>query len=536
MKNGFRGNTNLKPRGTPIAFTQEQIIEYIKCKNDPIYFIKKYIKIVHLDKGLVNLNLYPYQEKVVNFAHNKNRVICKIPRQAGKTTCISAFALYEVIFNKNHNILIAANKGKTAMEIMKKIQDAYQYLPNWLQQGVAEYNKSSLLLENGSRIIATSTSGDAARGFSFNTVILDEFAFLRKNVADEFFTSIYPTISSSKSSKLIIISTPNGMNHFYKMWIEATSDDPLQKSDFEPVEIKWNDVPGRDESFKQQQLKSGFTIEKWNQEFECEFIGSSNTLLSSSAVKNLVFKRPIEEMENVRFYKPPVPGNKYFISVDTSEGKGLDYHAMSVIDITQRPFEVVATYRDNMLAPMLLPDIIFRLGKIYNDAFVLIETKSTGLQVADILFYDRGYENMLGAQSSGRSGQKLTLFSKKAKGLSTSPLTKSIGCNNLKMIIENDQMFLNDSTIVEELSNFVMMGTSYGASEGYNDDMVMTLISFAWATSQEFFKNLSTVNVQEIVSSQRKEIESNLTFGFILDGREDEYGYGSYLDIEEAWF
>lgn len=530
---GYRGNVNLKPKNKMIGFTQEQIIEYIKCSQDPVYFIKKYIKIVNVDQGLINLNLYPYQEKIVREAFNNNRVLSKFPRQAGKTTSVAAFAIHQILFNENFNVLIAANKGKTATEIMKKIQDAYQYLPSWLQQGIIEMNKSTIFLENGSRIITSTTSGDAARGFSFNTVILDEFAFLKKNIADEFFTSIYPTISSGKSTKLIIISTPNGLNHFYKMWIDAIE----KRTDFVPIEIKWNDVPGRDEEFKQKQLRSGFTLERWRQEFESEFLGSSNTLISSQSIQNMTFISPEYEIEGVKFYEKVQPGHRYFISVDTAEGLGLDYHAMTVIDITERPFRVVATFKNNDIAPMLLPDVIYRLGKIYNNAFVLVETKSTGSQVATILHYTLEYENMLGAENAGRSGQKLTMFSRRALGISTSPKTKAIGCNNLKLIIENQQIFLNDPEIVEELSHFTAQKGSFGAEEGYNDDLVMTLVNFAWATTQIFFKNMSDVNVQEIVQNERQKIKDNLIFGFILEGDDEIHDNNGMVSIwdEDEW-
>ena len=499
-----------------MSFTEEQIKEYIKCADDPIYFVENYVKVVHVDKGLIPMKLYDFQKTVIRESDANRRVIAKIGRQAGKSSCIAVFALHQALFKENYNILIAANKAKTALEIMKKVQTAYEYLPQWLKQGLGEWNKGTVTFENGSRIMGTSTSADSARGFSFNCVILDEFAFLPKGVADDFFTSIYPTISSGKTTKMIIISTPKGMNMFYKIWTEAVEG----RSDYIPIEINWWDVPGRDQKFKEEQIRN-FGEERWRQEYECVFIGSSNTLISSNKIKEMTYINPIERINGVEIFEKPKADRKYFIAVDPAEGKGLDYHAFVVIDITQKPFNVVATFRDKYMEPLLVPDILYHVGKIYNDAFILIETKSSGTQISDIMFYQKEYLNLLGAKAMGRGGQVLTTYSKQAKGLATSTTTKSVGCSNFKLLIENDQLLTNDFNILEEITNFVLNGNSWGADDGYHDDLVMCLVIFAWATTQTYFKNFSSVNIQDVLDERKKELQNNFLPLFIIDSDED---------------
>lgn len=528
----YRGNQNLKRSNIKIQYSEDQIKEYIRCANDPIYFIEKYVKVVHVDHGLVPMVLYPYQKETILAALNNRKVICKFPRQSGKSTCIAVFALHQILFKDNYNVLIAANKGKTAQEIMKKVQTAFEYLPDWLQQGIVPggFNKSTIELENGSRCMATSTSADSARGFSFSLVILDEFAFLGRTVADEFFTSIYPTISSGKNTKMVVISTPKGLNHFYKMFNEAQ----IGENDYFPLEIEWNQVPGRDEAFKADQIKN-FGLEKWQQEFESQFLGSSNTLISPRKLSELTFKRPIKEILGIKIYEEPNPDRRYFISMDPSEGKGLDYHAFVVIDVTDRPFRVVATWRNKTMEPLLVPDVIYHAGMMYNYAFVLIETKSSGTQISDGLYYEKEYLNLLGAKSAGRSGQKLTVYSKDAKGLATSVSTKSVGCSNLRMIIEHDQFLINDFDIKEEFSHFVLRQNTFKADEGYNDDFVMCLVGFGWATTQPFFKNLSDVEIGEILQEKQEQIQQVFLPIFTSDGEreassmDDDDGFGWYV-------
>lgn len=520
LKNSsYKGNPNLKPVNITIGFDEVQTKEFAKCLFDPIYFIENYIKIINVDAGLVPFEMYEFQENIVNTIHKNRRTIVSVPRQSGKTTSTAAYAVWCSLFNESYSILIAANKARTASEIMRRIKTMYQYLPKWLQQGVVKWNETSVEFENGSMIMAVPTSSDAARGFSFNMIVLDEFAFLPNNVADEFFTSVIPTISSGKTTKIAILSTPKGLNHFYKLWMDAQNG----ITDFIPIEIKWNDIPGRDEAFKEEMIKTlGGDVNRWLQEFQAEFLGSSDTLISASTLRNLTFREPIRVVENINFFEEPEQGHTYFITVDSSEGKELDNHAFTVIDITERPFRVVASYSDATTDLQILPDLIYRTANIYNEAYVLVEVMSTGGQVVDTLFNTLQYPNLLGAEMKGRAGQVLCNYKKNAKGIKTSKASKPIGCTNLKTLVENDQLFLNDFKIVNELSSFVRVNNSFEADVGNSDDLVMTLVNFAWATTQGYFSHLTKANIRSIFKEKIKEIEENLLpFGFILDSFEE---------------
>jgi hypothetical protein len=531
MSESYRGNVNLKKSNVVINFTEEQVKEYVKCSQDPIYFAEHYIKIINVDHGLMSMTLYPYQKEIILACVRERYVVSSIPRQAGKTSALVAFALHQILFNDQYNILIAANKAKTAYEIMKRIQTAYEHLPNWLQQGLIKFNGSSVELENGSRCISTSTTADSARGFSFNCVILDEFAFIPKQMADEFFTSIFPTISSGKTSKLLIISTPKGLNHFHKIFTDAKrpKTDPNCNHYF-PIEIKWSDVPGRDEEFKKDTIaKVG--MDKWRQEYECEFLGSTNTLINASTLNNLVWCEPIIELEDIKIYEKPDPSRKYIIVCDPSEGKQLDYSAFVAIDITERPFQVVATWRRNDMEQMLVPNVLYYAAKMYNNAFILCETRN-GTQIPDILYYEKEYENLLGAVPNGRAGLKLVNYSKTAKGIPTSPVSKSLGCSNIKLIMENDQLIINDEEIAEEMKNFCLRQNTYKADEGSHDDLMMCLVIFAWTTTQTYFENLSAVKIGEILVEKKKDLDEVFLPIFMFDNNKqqsDDDGWNDFF-------
>lgn len=516
----YRGNAKLKPRNTIIAFSQDEVNELKKCLSDPLYFIENYIYIVNLDQGLIKFSPRPYQRKVVELLEKERFLIIKFPRQGGKTSILSAYALVEALSKENYSILIAANKAKTATKIIRDIKRSFESLPPWLQEGVIEWNEMSVAFENGSRIMAVPTAEDSARGFSFNLVILDEFAFVDPGIAEEFFKSIYPTISSGVTTRMVIISTPKGLNHFYSMWVQAVE----KKSGFVPLEIKWDEVPGRDQRFKEETI-ANFSEEYWKQEYESEFLGSSHTLIKSDKLKWMIrtIKDPIKEVEGVHFYEKPVPEHRYFISVDSSEGKGIDCNAFSIIDITARPFRVVATFKDADIQPLLFAEIIFRMALQFNEAFVLVELKSTGGEIVNSLFYDFEYGNLLAAENRGRSGQTLTGFKKNARGITTSKTTKAVGCTSLRLLIENDQLFIEDKDTLSELTTFVLHNRTYQAEGNADDDLVMSLVNFAWASGQKYFANLSDVDIKQILQDRMKEIEEALPpSGRVVDSTEDE--------------
>ena len=393
---------------------------------------------------------------------------------------------------------------------MGRLQLAYEKLPDWLQQGITSWNKGDIELENGSKIIAAATSGSAVRGMSFSAIFLDEFAFVPSGIAEDFFRSVYPTISSGKETKVIIVSTPNGLNHFYKMWIEAEEE----RSNFVAFKVHWSQVPGRDEQWKQETI-ANTSPEQFEQEHEATFLGSSNTLINTNKLQTLVHKTPILQSYGLNVYQETIEDHQYMIAVDTAEGRGQDYSTMNVIDITEYPMKQVAVYRSNTISPLLLPNMINEVATKYNNADVLVERDSVGQEVLNILNYDLEYENII-AMSETRSD---------GFGVKMTKKVKAIGCSNLKDLLENDKLVINDIDTISELSSFVMKGRSFAAGDGSNDDVVMGLVLFSWMTSQEIFKDLTNQDIRKtLYADQIQQIEDNmLPFGFFDDGTEEEY-------------
>ena len=532
--NVYLGNPNLKKANTPIEFTQEQIIEFVKCKDDPVYFANNYVKIVSLDEGLVQFHPYKFQEKLINNFHKHRFNICKMPRQTGKSTTVVSFLLHYAVFNDNVNIGILANKAATARELLDRLQTAYENLPKWMQQGIISWNKGSLELENGSKILAASTSASAVRGMSFNIIFLDEFAFVPNHIADEFFSSVYPTISSGKSTKVIIVSTPKGMNHFYRMWHDAERG----RNEFIPTDVHWSEVPGRDAKWKEQTI-SNTSEQQFKVEFECEFLGSVDTLINVSKLRNLVYNDPLKRNKGLSVYEEPKEENNYLISVDVARGIGNDYSAFVVFDITTIPYKVVAVYRNNEIKPMLFPNIIWEMAKSYNKAYILVEVNDIGDQVASIMHYDLEYENVLMCSMRGRAGQIVgSGFSGKRSqlGVRMTKAVKKLGCSNLKLLIEDDKLLTCDYDIISELTTFTQRNQSFEAEEGCNDDLAMCLVIFAWLVAQDYFKEMTDNDVRKrIYEEQKNQIEQDMApFGFILNGVDDE---GTFVDNEgDRWF
>ena len=532
VDNVYLGNPNLKKANTKIEFSEENIIEFLKCKDDPVYFAKNYVKIVSLDEGLVPFNLYPFQEKLVNNFHSNRFNICKMPRQTGKSTTVVSYLLHYAVFNDSVNIGILANKAKIAMDLLGRLQIAYENLPKWMQQGIIAWNKGSLELENGSKILAASTSASAVRGMSFNILFLDEFAFVPNHVADDFFASVYPTISSGSSTKVIIVSTPRGMNHFYRMWHDAERG----VNGYIPTDVHWGEVPGRDDEWKAQTI-ANTSEQQFKVEFECEFLGSVNTLIAPSKLKNLVYDAPRTRNAGLDIYEDAIKEHNYMITVDVARGLGNDYSAFIVFDITEFPYKVVAKYRNNEIKPMLFPNIVHNVAKGYNNAFLLIEVNDIGDQVASILQYDLEYENLLMASMRGRNGQVVGqgFSGKKSQlGVRMTAAVKKLGCSNLKTLIEDDKVLTCDYEIISELTTFSQKHNSFEAEEGCNDDLAMCLVIFAWLVAQDYFKEMTDNDVRKrIYEEQKNQIEQDMApFGFIADGFEEE----TFVDSEgDRW-
>jgi hypothetical protein len=527
-KSSYLGNQNLKPANVPIQFTQEQIEEYIKCSQDPNYFIEKYIKIVNVDKGLVPFKMYEFQKKIVQTVHDNRFTIAKLPRQSGKSTTVVSYILHYILFNPSVNVGILANKQAVARDLLAKIKTAYEYLPKWIQQGVGEWNKGSIILENGSKVVASATSSSAIRGGSYNLILLDEFAFIPPGIAEDFFSSAYPTISSGQTTKVVIVSTPKGLNMFYKLWVEAEE----KRNEFVPIEVHWSDIPGRDTKWKEQQIRNT-SEEQFRQEFECDFIGSADTLISSAKLKTLTFKTPIYRDDNgLKVYEEPLKGHTYVMTVDSSRGNHLDYHAFVVIDITRTPYKVVATFRNNEMSPMVYPNAIYPVAKKFNDAFILVEINDIGGQVADLLYNELEYDNVLVTSVRGRKGQTLDGgfgASESQLGIRTTKAVKRLGCSLLKSFVEDDKLIFTDYDIVQELVSFTLKNHSYEADVGHNDDLVMCLVLFCWLSTQNYFKDLANMDIRkQVFDDKLKQLEEDMTpFGFIETGIDPDFDIDS---------
>lgn len=519
MAETYLGNPNLKKSNVAIEWTPYELSEYVKCSKDQVYFIKNYCKIVNVDRGLIHFELWDFQEKMVKTFESNRYTICKMPRQVGKTTTVAAYMLWKILFTENFNVAILANKMMQAREILSRIQLMFEYLPKYMQMGVKEWNKGNIELENGSKILAAATSSSAVRGGSFNLIYLDEFAFVPSNIQEEFFASVYPTISSGKSSKVVITSTPNGLNLFYKLWVDSEEG----RNTYARVDVHWSNVPDRDHNWMVEQVKNT-SEEQFRVEFECEFLGSSMTLIHPAKLRSLVFRPPITQQENINIYHQPSQNELYTIVVDTSRGSGGDYSAFVVFK-AKPPYEVCAVYRNNMISPLLYPNIIYSAAKFYNSAMVLVETNDIGQQVADILHHDLEYEYIMFTTNNGRDGQTLSggFNGSLHFGVRTTKQVKRIGCANLKTLIEKDQLIINDYETIQELSRFSQKGTSYEAEEGH-DDLVMCCVLFAWLTAQPYFKEVTDVDIRQILYDENQKMldDQMLPFGIYDDGIEEE--------------
>jgi len=521
MSEGYLGNDRIKRVGIELSYTEEQVAEIIKCTEDPVHFIKNYVKIVNVDRGLVPFDMWPFQEEMVKTFHENRFCIAKMPRQVGKTTTTVGYMLWSVLFNPDYTVGILANKGSLAREILDRLTKAYEYLPLWLQQGVVVWNKGNIELENGSKIFAYATSAAGVRGGSYNLIFLDEFAFVPHNMAQDFFQSTYPVISSGQTTKVIIVSTPNGLNQFYKMWTDSIEG----RSTYKPLEVHWSQVPGRDEAWKNETIRNT-SEEQFRVEFETEFIGSSATLISGTKLRSLAFHNPLSSDEGLDIYEQPIPGRLYICTVDCAEGVEADYSTINVVDVTQTPYRQVAKYRNNKLPLLFFPTIIYSVAKKYNEAYALIETNNIGQQVVDILHYDLEYENIYKLEHHHIKGQSISGGFRRSTsfGIKTTKSVKKIGCANLKTLIENDKLIINDFDTIAEMNTFSRVRDSYSAEEGNNDDLVMGLVLFAWLTAQTFFKDSTSIDVRKLMLAEQNMLvdEDLAPVGIIDNGKQEE--------------
>lgn len=477
----FRHNRKLKRPGIKIEWTEEQILEFSRCAEDPEYFIRKYVKIVHIDKGVVPFDLYDYQAKFLKLVHENRFVTARMARQMGKSTVVAAYICWYLIFNKNKQVMILANKSSTAKEILSRVMLAYENVPVWLQKGVVAWNKGSFELENGSKCGHGSTSSSAIRGMSISLLFIDEVAHIPKKLWEAFYDSVYPTVTSGEESRIILVSTPLGLNHFYDIHTKAMNGE----SNFKYIDVTWEQHPNRDEKWKQETI-ANTSVQRFAQEFECDFVGSSRTLINPGTLFDITPAQAIYEDPHLKIFNPPEKGHIYFLSADPSLGTGGDYAAFQVFDISEFPFREVASYKNNQISTTIFPDIIFEIANRYNKAYVLVELNNGGHEVANSLWLDLEYENLL----SYKDKQDMVGQGQTKRGIWTSTRTKKIGCSKIKELVEKRRVLLQSKDTINQLKFFVDKGDGkYSAEDGHNDDLVMCAVNFSFYVTTRLFKN-----------------------------------------------
>ena len=530
-REGYNGNPNLKKTGIQLEWTKLQVSEYMKCEADPIYFAEKYMRIINLDKGLVPFKMYDYQKDIVNSIKDNRNTVAVCSRQSGKSTTTCAFILWYILFNESKTVALLANKGDTAREIMGRVQLAYQHLPKWLQHGVVEWNKGSMILENGSRILATTTTGNSIRGYSVNLLYIDECAFVEGWA--EFWASTVPVITSGETTKIVLISTPKGLNYFYTIVENARK----KKNDYNLIEVPWQRVPGRNEKWKKKTIgELNYDMEKFAQEFEISFIGSSGTLIAGWKLKELVGQTPIDNKNGNYQYKLPEKDHQYVCLADVSEGKGFDYSAFHIIDVTKMPYEQVFVYRDNTTPYSEYAQTIHRISTLYNNAHILVENNNIGGQVVNSIGMDLEYENLIHTASKGAQGKIITNGWNGGTGelgVRMSTTVKAVGCSMLKLMIEQNQLIINDENTIFELSTFIRKAKTFVADEGKHDDLAMGLVLFAWMTGQTYFKEITDINT---LNKLRNRSEVELAEDLMSFGIPSEEIDNNIDDIRELGF
>ena len=488
LNEGYLGNTLIKRAGIEHQYTKDELDEYIKCSEDPCYFIETYTQIISLDEGMVPFELRGYQDKMIDHFQQSRFSVVLASRQCGKSITSCAFLLWYALFHPEVNVAVLANKGATAREMIARIITMLESVPFFLQPGVKILNKGSIEFANDSKILAAATSSSSIRGMSINLLYLDEFAFVEN--AEEFYTSTYPVVTSGKKSKVIITSTANGVgNMFHKIYEGAIRG----KSEYKPFTINWYDVPGRDEEWKRQTI-ANTSEAQFDQEYGNSFLGTGNTLINANTLLGFVTEDPYWEKNGVRVYERPVKDHTYITTVDVAKGRGMDYSTFTTFDISERPFRQVCTYRDNMISPMLYPDIIYKYCMPYNESLVIIENNAEGSMVATQLHYDLEYPNVF------VQGQ----LKAEDIGVTMSKKIKRIGCSTAKELLEENRLLLRDRDTVTEFMTFVSKGTSFEADKGYHDDMVMNCVLFAWFITTEYFSHLSDDKVKDLLYAEQQ--------------------------------
>jgi hypothetical protein len=520
----YNNNIHLPRANSERGYTFDQQEELLKCEEDPAYFAETYFKIIHPDHGLIPLKLFEYQREAILKASTGLFTILNQSRQSGKTTVVTAILLHAAIFLKNKRIGVLANKLETAIEIMERIKLAFEHLPDWLKPGVVKWNAKSIKFDNGSEIICSASQGNSIRGKTLYMLYIDEVAFI--DDWKKFSSAVLPVIASGKTTRKIYSSTPNGMNHFYTQVKTARK----KSSSIEIVEVPWWKVPGRDDEWAKKTLEEECNGDQrvFDQEYALSFHGSSSTLISGSALGRIESGTLIHYDAHTNQYETPFlpDGSRnnhiYVMTVDVSRGKGLDYSALSIIDVSEKPFKQVLTYRNNMINAVDFAMVCHKFATIYNDAYILCELNDNGEEVANNLFELES--NLVHTKTKGRNGKQISYEGDSDKGLKTSHQTKINGCHFLKVLIEQEQLITQCPETNSELKTFSLKGKSYEAETGKNDDLAMTLVLFAWLCWVKFIDQITDKEIAEAIREQTEEAveRSLLPFGIVQDGFELE--------------
>ena len=514
---GYLGNINVKRAGVQTEWTEEQIIEYKKCMVDPLYFIQKHLKIISLDEGLVPFKLYDYQQDLITHFDESRFSIVLACRQSGKSITACAYLIWYLLFQPEQTIAILANKGSTAREMLARITTMLEHVPFYLQPGTKVLNKGSIEFENDSRIIASATGANSIRGLSVNLLYLDEFAFVDN--AEQFYTSTYPVVTSGGKSKVIITSTANGIGNMYHKLYEGAEHG---KNEYQPFTVNWWDVPGRDEQWKQQTIANTSELQ-FEQEFGNSFLGTGNTLINANTLLGLQGHDPLWSKDNVHLYQRPIEDHTYIMTVDVARGRGQDYSTFSIIDVTEKPFKQVGIYRDNMISPLLLADVLERYAKMYNEALVVVENNDSGQIVCNNLYYDIEYPNVFLESTVKSSGVGVTMTKK----------VKQIGCSTLKELMEEKKLMVIDKFTINELVTFVAKGKSFEADGGNHDDLVMNLVLFSWFVTTPYFQSLTNLELKKMLYDEQQQLieDEIVPFGIVDDGQNQDNTYTQGGDV-----
>jgi len=520
IESNYLGNPNVRGADVEHPWTKEELLEYSKCLKNPKYFAKQYCKVIHLDKGLIPFDLYPYQEKMFDtFTEHRFNIVLAC-RQSGKSIAVVAYLLWYAIFKGEQVVGILANKEAIAREMLGRITLMLENLPFFLQPGCNALNKKSIGFSNNSRIIAAATSSSSIRGMSLNLVYLDEFAFVDN--AAEFYTSTYPVISSGKTSKIIITSTANGIgNMFHKLYEGALQG----TNEFDATRVDWWDVPGRDEKWKKMTIENTSELQ-FDQEFGNSFHGTGNTLISADILLALRATNPLEMLNSVKIWNQPEEDHNYLMFVDVSRGRGQDYSTFTVIDVSCNPFVQVCTYRDNMISPLLFPDMIYKYAKHYNECYVVIESNDAGQVVCNGLYYELEYENVFVE----------SMIKANAIGVNMTAKIKRIGCSNIRDIMQQKKLVIKDEETIREMSTFVAKGSSYQADHNSNDDLMMNLVMFGWFTSTPFFAESTDVDMKQMLYKEKvKQLEDEvIPVGNMPLDSENDHPFGKGWEVWRA--